>query len=124
MSEAERLLKVAARLQKTVDAQAEEIKRLKSLLGTARIARIEYEVVDDVLRITATCIGVDEQAFVRSLKPGLEGIANALAGQVNALRISDKSIRDTVTGKRAGPTASKEQRMGRAVTAPTGGLKQ
>ena len=70
MAEAERLAKI-------VHEQDKELKRLRRLLGTCRVACVEYTAEGAVLRIVATCIGVDEYAFIEAVKPELEAIGNA-----------------------------------------------
>lgn len=70
----------AERLQKIVLEQEKQLRRLRKLMSIVRIAHAVYYVDGDELRVTVTCIGVDEYQFIEEAKPELSAIATALAG--------------------------------------------
>lgn len=93
MSEAERLAKIC-------HEQDKELKRLRRLLGTCRVACVDYTAEGNVLRILATCIGVDEYQFLDAVKPELVAIGNAILGRVGAMKMGDTDEAvDTITGE-------------------------
>ncbi len=59
-----------------------------------------YTAEGNVLRVLATCIGVDEYTFLEKVKPELEAIGNAILGEVGAMKIKDMDEAiDTVSGE-------------------------
>lgn len=87
----------AERLQKIVTTQEAEVRRLRKLLSIARVALVEYEVIDGKLNVICTCIGVDEYHFLEKAIPELTKIAEALTGQLAKMDAGD--IKDLATGE-------------------------
>lgn len=92
----------ADRLQKIVQTQERELRRLRKLISTARVAQVEYVVdktVDPpVLQLICTCIGVDEYHFVEKCKPELEAVASAICQSVAELKMATAA--DGITGEK------------------------
>lgn len=88
----------AERLQKIIQAQEKELRRLRKLLGTCRVASVEFVAEDSTLRVVATCVGVDEYYFTEQLKPELTAIAQALIGRLGTAEIKGE-ITDSITGE-------------------------
>lgn len=88
----------AERLQKIVAAQEREIKKLRNLLATVRVARIEWSAdeKDGILHVSASAIGVDEFNFIDQLKPQLNEIATAILGIRTQAK---KEVTDAITGE-------------------------
>jgi hypothetical protein len=92
----------AERLQKIVEKQETEIRRLRKLMSVARVAQADFYVTDGTLQVVVTAIGVDEYHFTEQARPELEKIAEAIIeakrGQV---QIPAGGIKDMLTGEPA-----------------------
>lgn len=88
----------AERLQKIVVAQEKELRRLRKLLSTARVAMASFAVEGETLQVTVTAVGVDEYYFTEQCKPELQKIAEELAEKRMAF---DEKMEDAITGEQA-----------------------
>ena len=91
----------AERLQKIVLAQEKELKRLRWLLGHARVACTEIDVDETdpahpVIRVTVTCIGCDEYHFIEKCKPEIQDLIERCTGAKAKLT---GEATDTVSGE-------------------------
>ena|ERR1035438_9301969 len=91
----------ADRLQKIVLAQEKELKRLRWLLGHARVACAEINMDDSdekhpVIRVTVTCIGCDEYHFIEKCKPEIQNLIERLTGEKTKLA---GEATDTISGE-------------------------
>jgi len=84
----------AERLNGVVAAQAKEINRLRRLLSVVRVAHIETNVVDKVIGITITAVGIDELHFIESAKAAILKLVEEVYG-VKAAETT--GARDTIT---------------------------
>jgi hypothetical protein len=80
----------AERLQRIVETQEGELRRLRKLLSVARIASASFDVIDGKLMVTVTAIGVDEYYFTEQARPELLKIAEAIL-QERGARLNKRS---------------------------------
>lgn len=88
----------AERLQKIVQAQEVELRRIRRLLSVARVAHAEFQVVEGVLSVTVSCIGVDEYHFTQQALPELKAIAEAIVREKATVEFTGE-IKDAITGE-------------------------